>query len=266
MYILKCVLVSFAIGFWGVNLQAIAQNVELKAVDSLQLEADNFIGIDKFQNLYYIKNNTVFKKTDDQDVIAFQDFQLGDIERVDILNPNKIMVFYKWSNVIVILDNRMTEIDRQNFNTTSPFINVGFAGVSKDQSFWIFNIDFSQLELYNYRQNKTIAKSLPISQEVLGMKNNFNLCYLITDTGVLVYNIYGSLVHQFSIKDIQSIGLFKNQLLIYTNDSIKVFDEDFNLSYALKTDRLVAENLFYAEENLYIYDGNKIIIYNILSK
>lgn len=243
-----------------------AQNAQLKAVDSLELQADTFIGIDKFQNLYYIKDNTVFKKTESDEIMAFQDFQLGDISRVDILNPNKITVFYKWSNVVIILDNRMTEIKRQDFNKLSPFINVSYAGTAKDQGLWIYNIDLNQLELYDYRFDKSIAKSLPISQEVLGMKNNFSLCYLKTNEGVLVYNIYGSLVKDLRINHVKTIDLFKNQLLVYADDKIKIFDKDFNLRYSIKTNKLDSKNIFYADENLYIYDGKKLTKFIILSK
>lgn len=266
MHTLKSSSIIFLLSICAFNISVIAQNIELKAIDSLNLNADVFVGVDKFQNLYYVKKNSVFKKTEDGDIMSFQDFQLGDIERVDILNPYKINVFYKWSNVVVFLDNRMTEIKRQDFNTVSPFENVGFAGTSKDQSLWIYNIDFNQLELYNYRQNKAVAKSLPINETILGMKNNFNLCYLKTDNGVLVYNIYGSLIKDLKIKDVESIDLFKNQLLIYADNEMNVFDKDFNLKYSKKTDKLEGKNIFYAGEILYIYDKNKIIIYNILSK
>ena len=266
MSLSKQLLVSIFCCIYLFSNLAIAQNANLKVVDSLELQADAFIGIDKFQNLYYIKNNSVIKKTENGEIMAFQDFQLGDISRVDILNPNKITVFYKWSNVVIILDNRMTEIKRQDFNNLSPFINVSYAGTSKDQSLWIYNIDLNQLELYDYRFDKSIAKSTPINQEVLGMKNNFNLCYLQTDDGVLVFNIYGSLVKHLRINDIKTIDLFKNQLLVYANDEIKIFDKDFNLKHSLKTDKLDGKNIFYNDENLYIYDGNKVFIYSIHSK
>ena len=244
----------------------IAQNPALKAVDSLQLEADTFIGIDKFQNLYYLKNNSVFKNTESGESMAFQDFQLGDIERVDILNPNKITVFYKLSNVVVILDNRMTEIKRQDFNAASPFINVGFVGTSKDQNLWIYNIDLNQLELYDYRFDKSIAQSLPVNQEILDIKNNFNRCYLQTEDGVLIYNIYGSLVKDLRINGLETIDLFKNQLLVYADDEISIFDKDFNLRRSIKTHKLKGKNIFYADENLYIYDENKLTRYIIISK
>jgi hypothetical protein len=246
--------------------KAFSQNATLKAVDSFALKADKFVGIDKFQNLYYIKNNTLFKTPENQDAIAFQDFQLGEIERVDILNPNKIILFYQSANTVVVLDNRMTEIDRQDFNATFPFKNVAFAGTSKDQSLWIYNIDLNQLEIYDYRFDKTLAKSLPINDEILDMTNNFNQCYLLTKNGVLVYNIYGSLVKSIPKTNIKAFDLFKNQLVLYSNENLDIINKDFQIIHSFNIKSLEPKNLFFAGENLYIYDGKKVINYTILSK
>jgi len=264
MNLLKIFLVVVILGIYSST--AFSQNATLKAIDSFDLEADIFVGIDKFQNLYYIKNNTLFKQSENQETISFQDFQLGNIKRVDILNPNKISIFYQDSNVVIILDNRMTEIDRQDFNSVFPFKNVAFAGTSKDQSLWIYNIDLNQLELYDYRFDKTLAKSLPINDEILSMTNNFNQCYLLTQDGVLVYNIYGSLVKNIQRENIKAFDLFKNLMLLYDDEDIIILDKNFETKHVINTDSLKWKNLFFTDENLYIYDGKKVIQHTILSK
>lgn len=238
----------------------------LVAVDSFQLKADKFVGIDKFQNLYYLKDNILFKKPQNQTRIAFQDILLGDLTRVDFLNPNKVILFYQSANTAVILDNRMTEIDRQDFNTVSPFKNVAFAGTSKDQSLWIYNIDLNQLELYDYRYNKTLAKSLPIGDDIVDMVNNFNLCYLLSKDGVLIFNIYGSLVNEIRLSNIKTVKLYKNQLLILTDKTLMILDKNFQTLHSIETNSLELKNLFFAGENLYIYDGKNIVKHTILSK
>lgn len=256
-----------AVIFLGlISSNAFSQNATLQAIDSFQLKADRFVGIDKFQNLYYVKDNTLFKQSENQDAIAFQDFQLGELSRVDILNPNKVILFYQSANTVVVLDNRMTEIDRQDFNAAFPFKNVAFAGTAKDQSLWIYNIDLNQLELYDYRFNKTLSKSLPINDEIKEMTNNFNQCYLLSKQGVLVYNIYGSLVKKIQMQNIKALDLFKNQLLLYTGEFLNIFNKNFEITHSINSESLEAKNLFYADENLYIYDGKNIIKHTILSK
>jgi len=244
----------------------IGQDKKFSIAEVIPLKAEVLVGIDKFDNLYYINDNTIFKSSDTGESIAFKDVLLGDIDRVDILNPNKIIVFYKMSNTVVILDNRMTEIDRQDFNRVSPFKNVGFAGTSKDQGLWIYNIDLNQLELYDYRYNKSLAVSLPIDDEILEIKNNFNYCFLKTKTGISIFNIYGSLVQKLYIDDIKAFDLYKNRLAVHTGNTVKIYNETFEVLNSFKFNIDAYKNFFYKDENLYLYDGKNLSRYSIISK
>ena len=243
-----------------------SQNNDITFIKSESLNIDSFVGIDKFDNTYYIKNNSLFKISKSGEEIAFQDLLLGDISRVDLLNPNKIIVFYQMSNVAIILDNRLTEIDRQDFNTSSPFKNVSHLGSSKDQSLWIYNIDLNQLELYDYRYDRNIIQSLPIDQEIKDLKNNFNFCFLRTSEGILVYNIYGSLIKKIIKKNIKAFDNFKNILIIHSGNEIEIYNENFELKEILKTDLSSYKSFFYNGENLYLYDGQELHQYKINSK
>jgi hypothetical protein len=157
----------------------------------------------------------------------------------------------------------MTEIVRQDFNRISPFKNVGFAGTSKDQGLWIYNIDLNQLELYDYRYDKIIAQSLPIDEEILNMKNNFNYCFLQTTEGISIFNIYGSMIKKIAINGIKSFDLYKNRLIVHSGKEILIYNEDFELSNSLKFSTEDYKNFFYKDENLYLYDGEKISRYSI---
>jgi hypothetical protein len=227
---------------------------------------DHFVGIDKFDNTYHISDNTLFKINSSEEEIAFQDLLLGDISRVDILNPNKIIVFYQMANVVVILDNRLTEIDRQDFNKMTPFKNVGHVGSSKDQSLWIYNIDLNQLELFDYRYDRSIAQSLPLDEDIIDIKNNFNFCYLQTASGIYVYNIYGSLLHKISIESIYGFDVFKNKLVVHSNKGLAFYNQYFDLVEVIKVDFEDYNSLFYKDENLYLYDGKILNYYEIISK
>ena len=39
-----------------------AQDLEAKLVNTFDLDADYFVGIDDLENIYFVKNNTLFKK------------------------------------------------------------------------------------------------------------------------------------------------------------------------------------------------------------
>jgi hypothetical protein len=240
-----------------------SQETELRLSKTENLDVDTFLGIDKFENTYYLKNNSLFKITPSNDEIAFQDLLLGDISRVDFLNPNKIIVFYQMANEVIILDNRLTEIDRQNFNTLTPFKNVSHAGSSKDQSLWIYNIDLNQLELFDYRYDKTIAQSLPIDENIIDLKNNFNFCFIQTAEGILVYNIYGSLLKKIPVENIIAFDIFKNKLIIHAEKGLGVYNQNFDLEELIAVDFEDYDSLFYKDENLYLYNGKILKHYKI---
>ncbi len=245
---------------------AFPQQTEINLLTTKTLAADQFIGIDKFENTYYIKNNTLFKITENNDETAFQDVLLGDISKVDIINPNKILLFYQMANVVIILDNRLTEIDRQDFNSLSPFKNVSHAGLSKDQNLWIYNIDLNQLELFDYRYDRTLAQSVPVESDILQMKNNFNICFLQTPEGLLLYNIYGSQIKKIQVKGIIAFDVFKNNLIIHSAEGLSLYDQNFDLKSLIKIDFEDYDTLFYKDENLYLYNGKSLSQYKIISK
>lgn len=242
---------------------ASAQIDNLVKLNSEALDADQFVGIDNFSNTYYVRENTIFKKLPSNETIAFQDVLLGEVEKVDILNPNKISVFYKMANTVVILDNRMTEILRHDFNTISPFRNVGFSGTSKDQGLWIYNMDTNQLELYDYRQNKSLFQTLPIDEEILELKNNFNFCYLRTPSKILVYNIYGSFMGEISLNDFKHFDLWKNKLIVHQGNQLEFYDKDYKLEKSINFDFKDYQNLLYTSENLYLYSDKTLTQYSL---
>lgn len=244
-------------------LKVSSQPKTLEKINSVEIEADMVVGVDKFDNIYYILNNTIFKQNTQNEVIAFQDILLGDVDKVDILNPNKITIFYKMANTVIILDNRMTEILRLDFNNYSPFINVGFTGTSKDQGLWIYNMDSNILEVYDYRKHKLLFETLPINEEILELKSNFNLCFLRTSNKILVYNIYGSFLGEIDTNNFKSFDIFNNELVIHQGENIDVYNQKLELVKQINFEFESYQNLLYANENLYIYHDNKLITYKI---
>src|SRR5690554_4049882 len=143
---------SFQIGF--------GQSVALKS--STPLVADKFIGFDSFKNTYFVEDRVLHKQGPDGSFI-FNALQLGRISSVDIINPLKVVVFFQDTNTVVFLDNKLSEIQRLNFNNLPSFMNVSTATNAGNNSLWIFNVDTQQLELYNYSSNLNTTVSQPFA-------------------------------------------------------------------------------------------------------
>jgi hypothetical protein len=235
---------------------------EFKIVSSMPLDASKFIGIDAYNNIYSVKDNVLHKKGSEGSFV-FNDFQLGNITSVDIINPLKIVLFHEDTNTVVFLDNQLNEIERINFNNLPDFINLSAATNAGNNRIWIFNVDTQQLELYNYRSNSKNTVSQPIDGKLVSQASNFNYCYLLTESKLLLFNIYGSLISETDAKGFSviaqqgdiNIGLKENSLFWYNKNSFKPLK--------LPISENTIKDLYLTKELLYIYDGKSILTFSI---
>jgi hypothetical protein len=250
---------AFLFVFLVFNLSA----QELKKVDSRPLDADTFIGVDSYNNTYFIKD-MVLHKSGPLGEFVFRDYQLGPVSSVDIINPLNVVVFYQEVNTVVLVDNRLNEIERINFNTLDEFVNVGAASNAGNNRLWIFNIDTQQLELYNYRGGGKIAISQPISDNVLNMASDFNYCYVLTSEAIQKYNIYGSFLSETTVADFEKMIQQNERLIAVKNNELyyeAVIDADTVILLSpikLPLPENNIKDLQLTQDFLYIYDGLNI--------
>ena len=239
-----------------------AQDFIAQKIEDFPLKANQFIGVDKFDGVYYIKENTLFKKNEER-VVEYKDFQLGDIYHVDLINPLQITLFYKESNTAIILDNRLNELKRISFDRLVDYKMVDFCTTANEQSLWIFNADLQQLEIFNYQREKTELKTIPITEDVINQKSNFNFCWLQTKNGIYQFNVYGSLIKKIDVK-FDNFVIYKNKLLLISKkgESFYFNQKDGNLT-SLKLPKIEFNQVHLNNEKLYLYDGKRIHIYQI---
>ena len=230
---------------------------EITLVGTSHLDAEKFIGVDFNDNSYYVKDQILFKKTN-HSLFNFKDFQLGEIYSVDISNPMNIAVYYQDFNVVVLLDNKLSEIERINFNTIFEFINTSQVSIAANNSLWIFNLDLQQLELFNYRnQNKTIV-SQPFNGEIIQQVSNINYCFLMTEKYIRAYNIYGSLIIEIPNEGYQKISQLNENLILKKENDLYYINKETQETTKIKSPEISIKDLQLTQEFLYIYNGNKV--------
>lgn len=257
---------TFLFFFLIISQLSFAQNV--KFLDSIPLKADIFIGIDDFENYYFTIGNTLYKKGK-ENTYAYSNTQLGAIASVDSTNPFKILVFYKEFNSVIVLDNRLNELTNVINLTTEGFTkNVAFAGISSNNSIWLFSNDDNTLSLWNYKTKTTIFESESMSFyskdfEVISLKSNYKSCYVFSKNTAIQFNEYGSFIKTTELpsKNIffNQKGFFhlKNNELFYTENKTSTKIKDFLPKH--KTESLVVKNNY-----LYFFDSNMLYKYEVL--
>lgn len=226
-------------------------------VDTSALEADSFIGYDSYKNLFFTKGMVIHKKGP-TGVFQYTDFQLGPITSVDIINPLNVVVYYEQTNTAVLLDNRLTQIERISFNTVPPFINTSAATNAGGNRLWVFNQDNQQLELFNYRTNKKSELSQPIAETLLRQVSNFNYCYLLTNKKVIGYNLFGGILFSISFEKGENIYQYNEDVILLSeNQLFKISDKTKEITPYLSPE-ITIKDLQLTQDFLYIYDGKKL--------
>lgn len=239
-----------------------AQTVSAELKSSIALDAHRFVGVDEYKNIYTVKDNILSKAGNNQ-TYQYNDILLGELSSVDLLNPLKVVLFYEDTNTAVILDNTLSEINRINFNQIEDFRNVQFATTANDRNLWIYNLDLQQLEVYDYNRSRIVSNSLPISERVLRQKSNFNFCWLLTETNIQRYNIYGSLMNTYHISGINAFTEKNGNLVISTADGLEFLKKGEEEFKPISLPKFDVKQLYLDIENLYIYDGEILHHYQL---
>tara|TARA_R110002072_G_scaffold12987_2_gene55156 strand:+ start:23107 stop:23883 length:777 start_codon:yes stop_codon:yes gene_type:complete len=235
---------------------------EVKIVANVTLLADQFIGIDPYKNIYYVKDMVLHKQGSEGNYV-FNDLQLGQISTVDIINPLKVVVFYEDTNTVVLLDNKLSEMERINFNNLPEFINVSTATNAGSNQLWIFNIDTQQLELYNYRDNRKTTVSQPFSGKLISQASNFNYCYTLTEKKLRVFNIYGSILSETDAEGFTKIVQHEKNLVALKQNTLYLITENTINPLKIPLSENPIKDLQLTKEFLYIYDGNKLHTFSL---
>ena len=250
--------------FLILSLAGYAQ-VEISAIykDSMLLEAKKLFGVDTFGTLYYSSKNNSFHKRAQDTTITYANFQLGDITTANTFNPLKINLFYQDFNTVIILDNRLAEVFKVDFNTTLPYINVSYVSTGFDNTLWLFNQDLQQLELYDYKTRKTRIKTVPVQSEVLDLKSDYNNCYLLTEKFLYVYSYFGSLIAKYSNEGYESLGFSKAHLILRNGKQLFILQKNDNEIKAISHPNLLIKQFLTTNESLYIYEDKILRHYQL---
>lgn len=244
-----------------------AQNtIVAHSVDSILIKAEEIVGIDKFETLYYLKGAGLFKKQKDLPVVTYGNIQLGFPTTVNTFNPLKINIFYQDFNTVIGLDNRMTEIYKVDFNRRKPYLNVSHLSTGADNTIWIFNQDLQQLQIYDYKTDKIRSNAVPVQSNVLDLVSDYNYAWLLTEKYLYQYNYTGSLISKIENNSFEKLATHNENILIKVNDDLLYKPADKDILIPVEIDTIMVKQFLLNGETLYIYHLNKLLKYQLKIK
>ena len=232
-------------------------DIETSFVKKTELKVDDIIAIDNFGTAYFISNN-VFHKKDATKTVTYNNLQLGNINSANAFNPLKINLFYKDFNTVIILDNRLAEIFKIDFNALSEYKNVSHVSTGHDNTIWIFNQDFQKLELFDYKTRTIRAQTVPVQSAVLDLKSNYNSCWLLTENYLYNYNYFGSLIKKIKNNGYTSLVESNENIIIKKDNLLFYLKKNSENSLPIKIPNLLINQFFVTNETLYIYDNETL--------
>lgn len=229
------------------------ESVEAVFIKKSDLKNITIADIDNFESLYLIDHAVLSKITSDKKTTTYSNVHLGNISSVNAFNPLKIPVFYKDFNTVVILDNRLSEIFKIDFNTKQPYRNVSLISIGHDNTLWLFNQDTQQLELYDYKLNNTRVNTLPIPDRIIDMKSNYNYCYVLTEKQLLIYNYFGSLISKITNNGFTSFSENNENIILKKENNLFFLKKNTEKTVPIEMPNLLIQAFFVTNETLYIY-------------
>lgn len=231
--------------------------------DISKFKTETLLDIDRFGNFYFsLKNNTVLKKSKDT-IIKYANFQLGEIDQLNAFNPLKLNLFYKDFNTVVLLDNRLAEITKIDFNQGADFKNVSLVSPASDNAFWLFNQDEQRLELFEYLNRKTKLVTQPVTSNALDLVSDYNTCILLTENNIYFYNYFGSVLKKIPNNGYTELAYSDGILILKKENQLYRLNSETDEITSVASPDFLINQFLVTNETLYIYSRDKLIEYQL---
>ena len=237
----------------------IAQENDNWKIDTLNLKE---IYIDQLDQLYCeYDNGSLITKTKNKTREYYNDF--GEISTIDISNPQKILLFYRDFQRLIILDNTLSVIQELDLETISSGM-ISLAIMSKRNDIWVFDEVKTALvrinnkgklltetePLYYYKSGFIPNKLQMINQKVV-LSNEDGIALIFDNFGQMIKEIKIPCYGKYDHSTTHNYCLTKNQLRLNRSESI------FSNDYGYLADTTGARRI--NEVLLFTTNGRKLV-------
>ena len=240
------------------------QTLKAQRVSTQKIDADTFVGFDEMGNLYYIKNNVFYKKSE-QELWQYKNVSLGKPTKIDFQNQLKIMLFYENFNTIILLDNQLNETQKINFSENSNPIVVAATGIASQNRLWIYNSLPQQMGLFDFLKNTFQSITPSFDGNIKQYDSNFNTFRWIDDkNNMYEVDVFGKITSLGKVPDYEQIQIIGNQEILFLKEG-KLYLQNLNKNsiYTIENVEKSFTNLYYKDQILSIFTNQEITNYKI---
>ena len=186
---------------------------------------------DPMGNVYIVRDNTLKKFSAGHVQAAYYTNSfLGNIQSVDVSDPLRILLFYKYYNQVVWVDNFLSEIRSPVWLDELGIDQVELVCSSNQGGFWVFNSLNNQLQYFDV--NLKMVHESPTLNILTGpditptfmLEKSRSLYLNVPGTGILVFDRFGNYSKTLPV-DVPSVFQVTDRNLYFLKDG-KLFSYD----------------------------------------
>lgn len=238
--------------------------IKTKLIDSLEVIADKYIGKDNLKT-DYCANKNALKKRDKTQGYQYQNLTFGKIEKVCIINPLQIVVFYEDFNKLILLDNQLNETQQIDGDKLEVPIKIEAFGLAGQNQVWLYDGFLQKISLFNFKSNTHKVISTPLNSKIKDYYNDYNFFYWIDETNKFYsISIFGKIKELATILNYDAVQIIdESKILIQKNNELYYVNVDKALEQKIDLIHKSFTNFFYSNGILSIFTNNQIINYKI---
>lgn len=186
------------------------------------------ISTDIFQNIYVHHQQSLQKIDTNGNVLySFSDAHLGNIHSIDVSNPLQILVFYKETQSLLILNNTLNPLSTAIRFDHLQLYHVNAVCSSSRSGFWVYDANQTQLLLFNSKLENIYKGTKLFIDNISVMIEYQNAVYVMSENkGYWKFNHKGELMEFVSVPNLKNLIVYKNQLVFVKENEIEFSNQN----------------------------------------
>ncbi|MDL2262125.1 hypothetical protein LJC11_01325 [Bacteroidales bacterium OttesenSCG-928-I21] len=231
----------------------------------IAVDADKFY-IDKLENYYYQKNNSITRYDKNfKQIATYDNKSFGDIACVDVSNPFKILVFYNEINRLVYLDNYFAELRTPIRLDDLGFFTSNAVCSSSQGGFWIYDNQAAQVvlvdaDLLKTQQGVNLFSVVKSSSVKSMLESNSFLFLLFESEQLVILDKFGNFYKNFDNLNIKYFDVLNDIAYLVCDKNLEIYNVETGEFFTYLLPDIDIEGFQVSLENM-IFLSNKNIIY-----
>lgn len=227
---------------------------------------DGFIGYDNHGFAYYNVSNAL-SKVNESSAVSYKNIRLGNIHRIDKLNPLQVLVFYADFNTVVILDNQLTEVKQINFSNLEKPIVVSAVGNASRNKLWVFNELTREIGLFDELRNEYSPITQPINGTIIYYETDFNtFSWINNQLQRYSCDIFGKITSLGNVPKFDEIQFIDGgSAIVRIKNKLHFLNISGDLKMLQELDQKTYKRFYYSQQKLAIFTTSGITNYKIIT-